>query len=381
MGASAIGPLALNIFIPSMPGLQTAFATDYATVQLTLTLYLAATAVAQLFLGSWSDRFGRRPVLLLGLILFLIGSVIAALAISIKMLIISRIIQAVGGCAGLVLGRAIIRDLYDQDTAASRIAYVTMAMVIAPMLAPTLGGFLDVWFGWRASFVVLALFGALVLVLTIYLLPETHHERQPLPGIGAMFKGFAVLLRAPLFCGYALNMSFAAAMFFSFLAGAPYIMVELLGRSPAEYGLYFIFISLCYMAGNFIAGRLSKRLGIQRMLLISSTLGVIATTLLLSLALAGILTPWAIFGPMMLVALSNGINLPNSTSGAISVKPQMTGAAAGLSGFMQIATGALVTFLVGWLQQDSQWPMVLMMFAASLLAYAAFILVILVRPR
>lgn len=345
---------------------------DYATVQLTLTLYLIATAIAQLFLGSWSDRFGRRPVLLLGLVLFLLGSVVAALAASIEMLIAARIIQAVGGCAGMVLGRTIVRDLYEPDIAASKIAYIMMAMVIAPMLAPTVGGFLDVWFGWRASFVVLTLFGAVVLLSITRLLPETHHNLQPLPGLGRMFLNFARLLRSPVFCGYAFNSAFASAIFFSFLAGAPYIMVEILHRSPAEYGLYFILISIFYMLGNFITGRLGRGLGIKRMILMSALLALLATGLLAALALAGILTPMAIFGPMMLVALANGMNLPNSMTGALSVFPTMTGAASGLVGFMQIAIAALATFIVGSLQGDSQWPMVLSMFVSALLAFAAY---------
>jgi DHA1 family bicyclomycin/chloramphenicol resistance-like MFS transporter len=375
IGATAIGPLALNIFIPSMPGLLAALATDYGSVQLALTLYLLGTAVAQLFLGSWSDRFGRRPVLLLGLVLFLIGSIASAMATSIELLIAARIVQAVGGCAGMVLGRAIVRDMYPPEIAASKIAYVTMAMVVAPMLAPTLGGFLDVWFSWRASFIAVALFGAGVLLFSVRLLPETLREPQPLQSIGRMFLGFFTLLRSPLFCGYALNMAFTAAIFFSFLAGAPYVMVELLERTPAEYGLYFILVSFCYMGGNFIAGRLSRRLGIDRMLLISAVLAVLATGTLLLLALAGILTPMAIFGPMMLVAVANGINLPNSTTGAISVNSRMTGAASGLSGFLQISTGALATYIVGQLQNDNQWPMVLSMFCSALLALAAYLLV------
>jgi DHA1 family bicyclomycin/chloramphenicol resistance-like MFS transporter len=381
IAVTAIGPLALNIFIPSMPGLQSALATDYATVQLTLTLYLLGTAVAQLFLGSWSDRFGRRPVLLLGLALFLIGSLASALATSIGLLIGARIVQAVGGCAGMVLGRAIIRDLYPADVAASKIAYVTMAMVVAPMLAPTLGGFLDVWFSWRAGFVAVAAFAGVVLIATLRLLPETHRELQPLTGLGRMFIGFIGLLRSPLFCGYALNSAFASAIFFAFLAGAPYVMVEILGRSPAQYGLYFILVSICYMAGNFIAARLSRRLGINRMLLISAALAVLATTLLVLLAMNAVLTPMAIFGPMMLVAIANGINLPNSISGAISVDPAMTGAASGLAGFLQIATGALATFIVGQLQDNSQWPMVITMFAAAVLAFAALLLVLTTRNR
>ena len=379
IAVTAVGPLALNIFIPSMPGMQAVFGVDYGTIQLTLTLYLVGTAVAQLFLGSLSDRFGRRPVLLAGLVLFLVGSATAASAVSIEMLIASRIVQALGGCAGLVLGRAIVRDLYDREMAASKIAYVTMAMVVAPMIAPTLGGYLDVWFGWRAGFIAVAVAGALVLGASLLLLHETLREPQPMPGLFGMLDGFATLLRSSTFCGYAFNMAFGSASFFSFLAGAPYIMVELLGRTPSEYGLYFILLSLGYMLGNFLAGRLSRRVGGDRMILIGNLLAFLGVFALLGLAAAGVFTPIAIFGPMIVVTVSNGISLPNATAGAISVDPKSVGAASGLAGFLQIAIGALTTFVVGVLQDDTQFPMILVMLGSTCIAFAALLVVLLGR--
>ena len=378
---TAIGPLALNIFIPSMPGMQAVFQVDYATIQLTLTLYLAGTAVAQLFMGPLSDRFGRRPVLLAGLALFFAGSVAASLSTSIETLILSRIIQAVGGSTGMVLGRAIVRDLYDREAAASKIAYITMAMVVVPMLAPTLGGFLDVWFNWRAGFITVTVISALILVWAIALLHETHHDRQPMPGLTGMLSSYAALLREPAFCGYAINMAFTSAMFFSFLAGAPYIMVELLDRTPSEYGLYFILISLGYMSGNFGAGRLSQRLGTQRMLVLGSVFSLLGVFVLLGLALAHVFTPLAIFAPMTMIAIANGLSLPNSTAGAVSVNPRAIGAASGLAGFLQIAIGALATFVVGSLQADSQWPMIWAMFASAWIALIGFGIALITKPQ
>src|SRR5690606_20851902 len=159
IAVTALGPMALNIFIPAMPGMTAVFGVDYGTIQLTLTLYLVGLAVAQLFMGPLSDRFGRRPVLLGGIGLFLAGSLAAALAPSIEALIVARIVQAVGGCAGIVLGRAIVRDTHSREASASMIGYITMVMVVAPMLAPLIGGYLDSWFGWRATFITVLAVG------------------------------------------------------------------------------------------------------------------------------------------------------------------------------------------------------------------------------
>ena len=259
---SAIGPIALNIFIPSMPGLQAAFNTDYATVQLTLTCYLAALAVAQLVLGPISDRFGRRPVFLAGMVIYIAASIACVFASTIEQLIIGRILQAFGGCAGIVLARAIIRDLYERDRAASLIGYVTMAMVVAPMLAPAIGGVLDAWGGWRSGFYLVTVLGALLLCW-----PGTSSMKPITRGRIRRFMRLArncgALLRAPAFMGYALNSAFGSCIFFAFLAAAPFLMTDVMGRTPAEYGVYFIIVSIGYMFGNFLSGRFAQRAGVD----------------------------------------------------------------------------------------------------------------------
>jgi DHA1 family bicyclomycin/chloramphenicol resistance-like MFS transporter len=365
---SAIGPLALNLFVPSMPGLQAAFGVDYATAQLTLTLYLIGLATAQLVYGPISDRFGRRPTLLAGMWLFVLGSLAAALAPSIGWLIAARLAQAVGGAAGIVLARAIVRDLYGRDRAASVIGYVTMAWVLAPMIAPFIGGLLDQAFGWRAGFWLLAGLGVAVAGACHVFLHETHRERGAGTGVRGLVAGYGRLLRRPRFDAYALTTGFTSSVFFSFLAGAPYVMVEVLGRSPVEYGIWFILSSFGYMAGNGLAGRFSERIGVERMLTLGTLLALAGAAAALGLFLAGVLAPWALFGPMLVVALGNGLAIPNGLAGAVSVDPRLAGTAAGLAGFLQLGLGAATSQSVGLLHAIEPYAVVYVMTAGALVA-------------
>ena len=380
IAVTALGPLALNIFIPSMPGMAAVFDTDYGTIQLTLTLYLVGVAVAQLFMGPLSDRFGRRPVLLAGVMVFLAGSLTAALADTLALLIAGRMIQAVGGCAGLVLGRAIVRDTHSREESASMIGYITMAMVVAPMVAPYIGGHLDEWFGWRASFFLVLGIGAVVLAFTWALLSETHHERHAASAL-AVLRGFPILLRDPAFAGYATNIACTTAVFFAFLAGAPYIMVEIFDRPPSEYGEYFMLNALAYMTGNFLSGRLATSIGAERMVFAGSLFAVAGAAIMTLLALTTEMSPLRLFLPIMLVGLANGLSLPSATAAAISLRPDLAGTASGLTGFLQMAAGALVTLLVGQLQDDTVFPMIGVMSAAALIAMLGFLLARLATRR
>ena len=378
---TAIGPLALNIFLPSLPGLVRVFDTDYGTVQLALTLYLVGIACGQLIYGPLSDRFGRRPVLLAGLGVFVTGSLLAALAPSIGLLIGGRVVQAVGGCAGMVLGRAIVRDVYERDKAASTLAYITMAMAVAPALAPAIGGFLDVWFGWRASFLFVLVFGTVVLFWCLASARETNFQRQPLPGLRGMAAGYRELLHSRVFLGYALNTAFTTAVFFAFLAGAPYIMIELLKRPASEYGALFILVSIGYAFGNFIAARLAVKVGARRLVLAGSLVNLTGVLVMGGVALAGEFSALGIFLPMCIVAAGNGLGMPNGIAAAISVNPRLAGSASGLLGFLQMSVGAVATVAVGFLKGDDQMAMVVVMMITVLLTLMAYGLAVSVRAR
>ena len=371
---SAVGPLALNIFMPSMPGLQREFGVTYGVVQLTLTLYLIGMAACQLVYGPISDRVGRRPMLLGGMAVFVVASFMAAVAPSIELLIAARLLQALGGAAGIVLARAMVRDVFDRETSASVISYITMAFVVAPMVAPVLGGFIDLHFGWRTDFWLLSTLGAVVLAAAWRYLPETHVVRNT-PGSGmGLVSGAARLFAMPRFRGYTLTLAFTSAVFFAFLGGAPHIMMDVLKRTPMEYGLWFFIISAGYMLGNFLSGRYTKTVGIDRMIMLGCVVTLAGGLLCFVAAIAGMLSPMTLFVPMALAALGNGLTIPNGTAGAISVDPRLTGAAAGWSGFTQMACGAAASQMVGSLQND--WPFAVFWFmaGASALALASHML-------
>lgn len=373
---TALGPLALNIFMPSMPGLAKHFNVDYGLVQLTLTFYLVGLGFAQLIYGPISDRYGRRPVLLWGLAIYCVGSIACVLAPTITWLMLGRALQALGGCAGLVLGRAIIRDLYDRDRSAAMIGYVTMAMSLAPMLSPALGGYLDGLFGWRASFVFCSVAGLAVYVWVILTLPETLAERGQGEGVRALLQGYGQLLRSPAFCGYVLQTAFTSGVFFAFIAGAPFVVVTVMGLPASAYGLWFIVVSIGYLTGNFLTGRYAVRLGVDRMIMFGAIAQLIG---ILALGLSSWLGPLSlpgIFLPMAVVAMSNGLTLPNGIAGAISVNPRAAGAAAGLSGALQMLTGAIAAVLVGYGQDHdpSQYPMLWTMSGCGILAVVSFVI-------
>jgi MFS transporter, DHA1 family, multidrug resistance protein len=370
---SAIGPLALNIFMPSMPGLQKTFGIPYATAQLTLTLYLIGMAVCQLGYGPLSDRFGRRPLLLIGLSIFVCASVLASFAPNIQLLIAARLLQAIGGSAGIVLARAMVRDVFTREQSASMISYITMAFVLAPMVAPAIGGYLDGYAGWRGGFWLLSVLGSIVLIAAWFTLPETHVNRGPAQDGANLFAGAAQLFSIPRFVTYTLTLAFTSAVFFSFLGGAPHIMVDVLHYTPVEYGLWFAVVSVGYMCGNFFSGRYTQVIGIDRMIMWGCLVTSIGGGVCLVAAMLDALSPATLFLPMAFAAMGNGLTIPNGTAGAISVNSKLTGAAAGWSGFSQMACGAAASQLVGSLQGNYPFAIFWFMGGASVLALAVHV--------
>ncbi len=370
IAVAAVGPLALNIFTPSLPGMQSVFNVSYGTIQLTITLFLFGTAFAQLLYGPFSDRFGRRPALLAGLCLFLVGSIASAFATTITWLLLARTLQAVGGCAGLVLSRAIVRDMHSGEKSASMIGYITMGMVVVPMVAPLLGGFLDEWFSWRAGFLFVSIAGSLVLFAAAFKLPETNHDLRPMPGMRGVLVSYAGLLKSADFRHYAFCAAFSSGSFFAFLSGGPFVAIELMGQPKSVYGACFVAVAIGYMTGNFTTGLTAERIGTDRMITLGACISLTGAAIMCASALSGHISLLSIFGSMALIAFGNGLCLPSAMAGSVSVNPQIAGAASGLAGFLQMTLSACITLFVGYTQSDSALPMIFTILATSLIATA-----------
>jgi MFS transporter, DHA1 family, multidrug resistance protein len=376
MAMTSIGPATLNILVPALPGLVTLLASDAGTVQLTLSLYLLSLATAQLLLGPLSDRFGRRPVVLGGLTLAVVAALAAIGTASIGALIATRIVQAVGASTGVVIGRAIIRDLYERDRAAAMIGLVTTAMVIAPMIAPLIGGVLDTAFGWESIFIFIAVFSGAVLLWAMFVLPETR-PASVAQRRGALWQETRSLLGNAKFYGYVLAGALGSAPFFTFLGGGPYVVVTLMGRTSAEYGVWFAVTSLGYMSGNFTASRLSQRFGVDAMIvagIVFELIGAVLTAALVAgLPAAG---PAIIFLPQMVISYGNGLLLPNAIAGAVSIRPQAAGTASGMTGFTQMSIGAASTQTVSILLEGTTtatpmaWMMLIVVVATGVSFFA-----------
>ncbi|WP_099866755.1 multidrug effflux MFS transporter [Pararhizobium haloflavum] len=377
---AAVGALNMNIFLPSLPGMAAWFETDYALVQLTVSLYLAGTALLQLFLGPLSDRFGRRPVMLASLWLFLAATLVCVFAPTIEILLIGRVLQSVV-IAGLVLSRAVVRDMVGTAKAASMIGYVTMGMTLVPMLGPTLGGILDQLFGWQANFVVTFIFGVIVLVVVWRDLGETNETMSA--SFAQQFRAYPELLRARRFWGYALTATFASGAFFSFLGGGPYVASNVLGMAPHEVGYHFFFIALGYMIGNFLAGRFSIVIGLNPMMVIGNFVAACGMVLSIGLFLAGFFHPMAFFGPIFFVGFGNGMTLPNANAGVVSVRPHLAGSASGLGGAMMIGGGAGLSVIASasLSPETGPYPLLVTMLISSMAGVAASLYVVYASRR
>ena len=347
VAASALNPLAINIFVPALPNMMRGLDTDFASIQLVLSSYLFATAAAQLVLGPLSDRFGRRPVLIGGLAVFVVASLACTLAPSIGVLIGSRVLQGFGGCAGIVLGRAIVRDCYERDQAASMLGYVTMGFAVAPMVGPAIGGILDDLVGWRSIFGLLTGLGVIVFVATILVLPETRRPQVAAVDRPGFETVLTTLVRIPGFWAYALTLAFETAVFFSFLGGTPFVASDMLGMSGTEYGLYFVFVPGGFILGNFVTARFVGRLGIYAMIVTGCAIALVAVVAMGVMFGLGWSHPLALFLPMYCIGFANGLTLANAIAGAVSIRPEFAGTAAGLAGSLQVGAGAVATVIIG----------------------------------
>lgn len=363
---TALGPVAMQIYLPALPLVKDALGATTANTQLTISLYMVAVALATLGYGALSDRYGRKPMLLLGLVLFIGGSIACFFSSSLHGLIAARIIQAIGGAAGMVIARAVIRDSYPAAQAPKYIAQLTMVMVIAPMLSPALGTQIMHHWHWRGVFVFTTVIGSLSLFWVLFRLNETLKPQTTAAAKQVkLLQGFMYLLKQPRYCAYASYTACSSIIFFGFIAATPYIMVQALQRPPNEYGYYFIMVSLAYMTGNFCAVKLSGKHSINLLIYYGSGIAIIGLALCMICFSSGLQSPVVLFAGISLSLLGTGMAGPNAQAGALNVAPQLAGTASGLTGFLQMGSGAMAAQFAGLLPHNSVYPMLtLLMFGA-----------------
>ena len=377
LGLMAVGFSTMSIYTPSMPAIAEYFDATSAQVQITLSVYMFAFAFAQLFYGPIADRRGRRAALHLGLLVYMAGSAVCLFAPTIEVLTIGRAVQAFGACSGPVVTRAILRDSYSRDRSAQIMAYVGMAIVAAPAFAPVLGGYLQVAFGWQAIFVFLIGLGAFMLVVTWTSLEETNPVRTTAPrsAIRDMISAYPAMLRSRRFLAFTLQTGFGAGAIFTYMAGAPFILIEMLGVQPQNFGWLLMIPSLFNFAGSFVASRLTVRFGGDRMVLFGSMFICAGGLLMLGLALAGVLGIAAIIGPAALILFGLANTWPSSSQGAINAFPERAGMASSLNGFLMMAMAATATMLAGALRDGTQLPMTYVVAGCGVAAFLSVLLI------
>ena len=367
--------MSMNVFLPALPEMTEYFGTKYSVMQLSIAIFLAVNATMQLAIGPLSDRFGRRPVLIGGILIFLAATLGAIFAPSAQIFLLMRAAQA-GIVTAMVLSRAIVRDMVPGEEAAQMIAYVTMGMSLVPMVAPTVGGYLTTLFGWQSSFWLLFAVGLVLLVTVYFDAGETAPKSQ-----GSMrdaLRGFPELMRSQRFLGYAISAATASGAYFAFLGGAPFLGSHVFGLTEDRLGLYMAAPAVGYFFGNFLAGKFSARLGMNAMILIGAAVcsaGVLASLCLFLLERA---TAESFFAFITLLGLGNGMQLPNSIAGSLSVRPHLAGTAAGLGGAMYIGGGAVLSAFAGSVltEDGGAMPLMVIMLCASFSSILAALWVI-----
>ncbi len=377
VGISAVGPITLNGVLPANTAVMRELMVDYGMAQLVLTVYLFATMLSQLFLGNLADRIGRRPVMIGSLFVFSIGGVICALSNSIEILLFGRFVQGFGSAVCVFLTRTIMRDVHTRDKAASAIGYMNTAMMIAPMFGPAVCGYITDVSSWRVMYILLAVAGIIFSLLSYRYQNETlSNNQQTKP---PFVKSTMDLLANREYRAYLTIVCGAVGMYFCFLAGAPYVAMEIRGYSASTFGIWFSMVAVGYLTGNFIAGRYSQKLGTDKMIRLSM-IPVISGAVLFWL-----LSPWntllGLFLPMQLIALSNGMCLPNLTSAAMSVRPDLAGTASGLTGTIQISTGMVLTLFTSLFLNDSAHPLFFMISLAAVVCVFGYWLLTRASPN
>ncbi len=353
----SIGTFGLHVLLPALPAIATAMGTNPAAAQLLISLSLVAIAFGNLVIAPLSDRYGRRPVVLAGLGLFVAGSLAGIVAPSLKLLVIARIVQAFGGGAAMAVMRATIMDFFGPARAASAIAATATAILLAPMFAPTLGGLVIEWYDWRAVFALSGLLGGVVMLFAARKLVETKPADPAAGASPRTLSSYRQLFGSRIYLSYVAFGSSLMSMIYTFVTGTPYVVVDVLGISPARLGLLLFFPAVASFAGFLVAARVVNRVGGRRLMQTGALLAFTGASSMAVLSLAGVWHPLALFIPGMLIGFANALATPSSTTAAITRHPAIAGAASGLMGFVHLVVAAGATQLVAFFANHSPVPL------------------------
>jgi MFS transporter, DHA1 family, multidrug resistance protein len=350
----SLGMVASTIYVPSIPAIASALETSVGRVQFTFVGYLLAFAASMLLLGPASDRYGRRRTMIVGITLSVLGSMACVASPTIDWLIAGRVLQGIGLSAGMVVGRATIRDLYGEQGAAQIIAGLSIVMTLLQAFAPIPGGYLQTWIGWRANFAAVAIWAAVALVLIARYIPRDCRADNTRSQTGSalaktMLASYNNLIRTRRFLAYALTATGAHAGFHIFAAGAPAVLIVGFGIAPDSYGYYASLPPIGFLVGSFLSNRLTHRLGVDNLILIGCAVLIPTGCVMIGLASLHAVSPYAIVGPMILICCGSGLITPNAIAGSLSVDVAIVGAASGLVSFIQMlgAAGATAALSLG----------------------------------
>ena len=379
---AALGPLSTDLYLASLPLIRDSFDADIASVQLTLSVYLISFALGQLFFGSLSDQFGRKPVMLGGAVLYGTSGLACAFAGSVEQLIFFRFLQAMGAAACIVVSRAATRDIYGREKSAKVMSQIGSIMAIAPLVGPIMGGYLTVAFGWQSNFLVLAIYGAITAAALAFGFRESIPARDP--GAfhpGRMLVNFGHLLRHRQYLGYVLTSCFCYGGLFAFISGSSFVLIDFFRIDPDRFGYFFASIVAGYVTGTVIGSRFGPHLGIERTVLLGSIVTLISGGAMAVMAITGPVHVAAVILPMILYMVGLGMVLPTSLAGALGPFAHMAGAASALSGSSTFAFAALVGAAVGRLHQGDQVVMALAIGLCGVMTFASFALLVLSGAR
>lgn len=365
-------PLSTDLYLASLPHLATDFGVTPAAVQQTLSLFVIGFGVAQLVSGPLSDRFGRRPVLLWGLALYIVASLACAAAPTLPLLVAMRFVQAIGCCTAAVVARALVRDVYAPADGARMLAKASSLLALAPLIGPVLGGYLQVWFGWRAAFVFHTLFAIALLAATARLFRETlAHPNPDAMRVGPLLATYCRLASADFFWAWALPGALSYAAIFVFISGSSFVLIDVLGVPTQYYGYGFAFGVSGYLAGTIVCRRLLARLGLPRAMMVGVSLSLFSGLLFVTLILAGV-EHWSVVLLCQFLTMgAHGINFPCAQSGAVAPFPREAGAAAGLLGFFTMLAALITGTWVGASHDGTLRPLALTSAMLGLLLFAS----------